>query len=249
MAGEFDRLGMLIGASALERLARAHVALLGVGGVGGFTAETLARSGVGHVTLVDGDWVALGNVNRQIVALHSTLGEYKVDVARRRMLDINPEMQVDARACMFMPGDAAPFDGDVDYVIDAIDMVAAKLALAELCMDMGVPLISCMGTGNKFDPSRLEVADIYSTDVCPLCRVMRRELRRRGVPALKVVYSREMPVRPCAELGAAGPGQSGDGAGARRGTPGSTMFVPPVAGIMLAREAILHIIGAQRSAQ
>ncbi len=237
MAGEFERLGMLIGPDGLARLARAHVALLGVGGVGGYAAEALARSGVGHVTLVDGDRVALSNINRQIVALHSTLGEYKVEVARRRMLDINPDMRVDARARAFLPGDPAPFDADVDYVIDAIDMVAAKLALVELCAGMGVPLISCMGTGNKFDPTRLEVADIYSTDVCPLCRVMRRELRRRGVSALRVVYSREQPAQPRADA------VEPDAARARRGTPGSTMFVPPVAGIMLAREAVLHILG------
>lgn len=236
MAGEFDRLSMLIGEAALERLAAAHVALLGVGGVGGYAAEALARSGVGHVTLVDGDRVTLSNINRQLIALHSTLGEWKVEAARRRMLDINPRMRVDACARAFMPGDPAPFGPDVDYVIDAIDMVSAKLALAELCRDMNVPLISCMGTGNKFDPTRLEVADIYSTDVCPLCRVMRRELRRRGIPALKVVFSREAPAAPRAP--------AGDG---RRGTPGSTAFVPPVAGIMLAREAVLHIICASRS--
>ncbi len=247
MAGEFDRLNMLIGSDALSRLAQAYVVLFGVGGVGGFTAETLARSGVGHVTLIDGDRVAMSNINRQIVALHSTLGEYKVEAARRRMLDINPEMRVDALARMFMPGDAAPFGADVDYVIDAVDMVAAKLALAELCIGMDVPLISCMGTGNKFDPTRLEVADIYSTDVCPLCRVMRRELRKRGVSALKVVYSREQPTPPRVEPDAHSDGTS-DESRARRATPGSTMFVPPVAGIMLAREAVLHIIGAQRSA-
>lgn len=234
MSEEFSRLQRVIGPEALDKLKQAHVALFGVGGVGGFAAETLARSGVGHVTIVDGDDVAVSNINRQIIALHSTVGQSKVETARRRMLDINPGMQVTAIHGVFMPGDKPPFDAQTDYVIDAIDMVAAKLELATLCRDMGVPLISCMGTGNKLDPTQLRVADISETSVCPLCRVMRRELRKLGMEHLRVLYSPETPVTPIDD------GEQAQGA--RRSVPGSTMFVPPVAGIMLAREAIMAII-------
>lgn len=234
MCKEFDRLRRITGQAVMDKLSAAHVALLGVGGVGGFAAEALARSGIGKVTLIDGDTVALSNMNRQMVALHSTLGQYKAEVARRRMLDINPRMQVNAVTKMFMPDDAAPFDENVDYVIDAIDMVAVKLKIAELCTQMHIPLISCMGTGNKFDPSQLKIADIYKTEVCPLCRVMRRELRKRGIPALKVLYSTESPAQIV-------DADMTDGSNGR--IPGSTMFVPPVAGLMLAREAFMHIAG------
>ncbi|MGI6183769.1 MAG: tRNA threonylcarbamoyladenosine dehydratase [Candidatus Fimadaptatus sp.] len=235
MSGEFDRFARVVGGKALDRLRGAHVALLGVGGVGGFAAEALARSGVGHITIVDGDSVALSNINRQIIALHSTLGMSKVDAARARILDISPDTEVTAVKRMYMPGEPLPFDLPVDFVIDAIDMVAAKVELACRCEEMGIPLISCMGTGNKLDPSLLRVADIYSTDVCPLCRVMRRELRKRGVGSLRVVFSPEEPLRPIED------GEQPQGA--RRSVPGSTMFVPPVAGIMLAREAVMSIIG------
>lgn len=235
MSGEFVRLARVIGLDAVERLTRAHVVLFGVGGVGGFAAEALARSGVGEITLIDGDEVALSNINRQVIALHSTLGRPKVEVARERLMDINPAIKVNAVRRVYLPGDELPFDADVDCVIDAIDTVASKVELACACERLGVPLISCMGTGNKLDPALLRVADIYSTDVCPLCRVMRRELRKRGVARLKVVYSPEEPLKPRED------GEQPQLA--RRSVPGSTMFVPPVAGIMLAREAVLSIIG------
>ena len=237
MREELCRLARVVGAEAIERLRGAHVALLGVGGVGGFAAEALARSGVGEITLVDGDEVALYNINRQVIALHSTVGRAKVEVARARLLDINPDMKVNALWRVYLPGDELPFPPDVDYVIDAIDTVASKVELACECARLGVPLISCMGTGNKLDPTLLRVSDIYATDVCPLCRVMRRELRRRGVERLKVVFSTETPVKPIDD------GEQAQGA--RRSVPGSTMFVPPVAGIMLAREAVMSRIGGE----
>ena len=231
----FCRLARVISADALERLKNAHVVLFGVGGVGGFAAEALARSGVGEITLIDGDDVARSNINRQVIALNSTIGRSKVEVARERLLDINPNMRVNALQQVFLPGGEVPFGKDVSYVIDAIDTVAAKVELARVCREMDVPLISCMGTGNKLDPTLLRVSDIFSTEVCPLCRVMRHELRKRGIDSLKVVYSPELPRTPI---------DDGEQAQAsRRSVPGSTMFVPPVAGIMLAREVVLSIVG------
>ncbi len=231
----FCRLRRVIGNDALEKLHNAHVVLFGIGGVGGFAAEALARSGIGHLTIIDGDDVARSNINRQIIALNSTVGRPKVEVAKERLLDINPDMRIDALKQVFLPGQQVPFDSDTDYVIDAIDTVAAKVELVRVCRDMNVPLISCMGTGNKLDPTLLQVADIFDTEVCPLCRVMRHELRKRGIDHLKVVYSPEIPITPI---------DDGEQAQAsRRAVPGSTMFVPPVAGIMLAREAVLSIVG------
>ena len=231
----FCRLARVIGADALERLKNAHVVLFGVGGVGGFAAEALARSGVGEITLIDGDDVARSNINRQVIALNSTIGRSKVEVARERLLDINPNMRVNALQQVFLPGGEVPFGKDVSYVIDAIDTVAAKVELVRVCREMDVPLISCMGTGNKLDPTLLRVSDIFSTEVCPLCRVMRHELRKRGIDRLNVVYSPEPPRTPI---------DDGEQAQAsRRSVPGSTMFVPPVAGIMLAREVVLSIVG------
>ena len=231
----FCRLRRVIGNDALEKLHNAHVVLFGIGGVGGFAAEALARSGIGHLTIIDGDDVARSNINRQIIALNSTVDRPKVEVAKERLLDINPDMRIDALKQVFLPGQQVPFDSDTDYVIDAIDTVAAKVELVRVCRDMNVPLISCMGTGNKLDPSLLQVADIFDTEVCPLCRVMRHELRKRGIDHLKVVYSPEIPITPI---------DDGEQAQAsRRAVPGSTMFVPPVAGIMLAREAVLSIVG------
>lgn len=231
----FCRLARVIGVDALERLKNAHVVLFGIGGVGGFAAEALARSGVGEITLIDGDDVARSNINRQVIALNSTIGRSKVEVARERLLDINPNMRVNALQQVFLPGGEVPFGKDVSYVIDAIDTVAAKVELVRVCREMDVPLISCMGTGNKLDPTLLRVSDIFSTEVCPLCRVMRHELRKRGIDRLKVVYSPEPPRTPI---------DDGEQAQAsRRSVPGSTMFVPPVAGIMLAREVVLSIVG------
>ena len=233
----FLRTQMLLGADALDKLSRCHVIVFGLGGVGSYAAECLARSGVGELTLVDQDTLSLTNINRQLYALHSTVGRAKVEVARERLLDINPDMKVNALRRVYLPGDELPFPPDVAYVIDAIDTVASKVELACECERLGVPLISCMGTGNKLDPTLLRVSDIYATDVCPLCRVMRRELRSRGVARLKVVFSTETPVKPIDD------GEQAQGA--RRSVPGSTMFVPPVAGIMLAREAVMSIIGGE----
>jgi len=224
MNEQHTRTALLLGPAALETLARSRVAVFGLGGVGGHAAEALARSGVGTLDLIDGDTVSESNLNRQIVALHSTLGQPKAQVMAQRALDINPDCEANARAVFFDAGTASQFDfTQYDYVLDCIDSVTSKLLLVELCRAAGTKIISCMGAGNKLDPARFEIADIYSTSVCPLARVMRRELRNRGVPALKVVYSKEEPVshsRP----------------------PGSIAFVPSVAGLVMAGEAIKEMI-------
>ena len=235
MAEEFSRTEQLLGAPALERLRRAHVAVFGIGGVGGHAAEALARSGVGAITLVDSDRVALSNCNRQIIALHSTLGQYKTEAMARRILDINPLAQVFSRPVFYLPETAGQFDfSQYDYVVDAVDTVSAKLALAEAARDAGTPLISAMGAGNKLDPTAFRVADIAETSVCPLARVMRRELKKRGISHLKVVYSREQPQPP-----------AGDG-DPRRQAPGSVAFVPPVMGLILAGEVIRELTAGER---
>ena len=223
----FSRTEQLLGPEAMERLKHAKVAVFGIGGVGGFAAEALARSGVGALELVDSDTVAPSNLNRQIIALHSTLGLPKVEAAKARFRDINPELDVSVRALFFTPETAADFDfSQYDYVIDAVDTVAAKLALAEAARDAGVPLISAMSAGNKLDPTAFRVADIAKTSVCPLARVMRRELKKRGIYHLKVVYSQEQPLP-------APPATEG-----QRPTIGSVAFVPSVMGLILAGEVI-----------
>lgn len=228
------RTRMLVGDDGVKRLQRAHVAVFGLGGVGGHAAEALARAGVGRLTLVDGDTVAPSNLNRQLVALHSTLGQNKAEVMARRAMDINPDAILHARTEFFTERTRERFCfSDFDYVVDAIDMVSAKLMLAECCRDAVVPLISCMGTGNKLDPQRLTVADIYDTQMCPLARVMRRELRARAIDRLKVVYSLEPPLVP-------GAGEETPG---RRQTPGSVSFVPAAAGILLAAEVLRDLCG------
>ena len=234
MADQFSRTELLLGAQAMERLRRARVILFGVGGVGGYAAEALARGGVGALDLVDDDRVSLTNLNRQIVALHSTLGQYKVDAARDRLLDINPDMTVNAYRVFYGPETADSFDlTRYDYVIDAVDTVAAKLELAVRAQAAGTPIISCMGAGNKLDPTAFEVGDISKTSVCPLARVMRRELKKRGAAHLKVVWSREPPLTP---------GESGEKTG-RRQVPGSVSFVPPAAGLALAGAVIRDLAG------
>ncbi len=216
----FSRSARLLGVDAIARLAASNVAVFGVGGVGSFAVEALVRSGIGSLLLVDKDVVDLTNCNRQLYALRSTIGRPKVEVAKERALDINPHVQIDARQLFYLPGQTnAPSLAGFDYVIDAIDNVTAKIALVEEAMRCVVPIVSAMGAGNKLDPTRFEVADIYATSVCPLCKVMRRELKKRGVPSLAVVYSREEPLTPL-----------GDDAR----TPGSVSFVPPVAGMILA---------------
>lgn len=229
MREEFSRSTLLLGEEAAEFLARKTVAVFGIGGVGGFAVEALARSGVGTLHLIDSDRVSLSNINRQIAALHSTVGKRKTEVMRERVLDINPQIRVFVHNCFFLPENAGEFDfSSYDYVVDAVDTVTAKLELAVRAKEAGVPLISCMGAGNKLDPAAFEVADIYGTSVCPLARVMRRELKKRGVNQLKVVYSKEKPVPPHVRNS----GQTGSP------VPGSVAFVPSVAGLMLAGEVI-----------
>ncbi len=234
MESPFGRMELLVGTAGRESLARSRVAGFGLGGVGSFAAEALARSGIGTLDLIDPDRVAPGNLNRQLYALHSTLGRYKADVARERILDINPEARVNVHRIFYGPDTADLFDfSSYDYVADAIDTVTGKLDLVLRAKESGTPVISAMGAGNKLDPTAFRVADIYETSVCPLARVMRRELRKRGVDSLKVVYSRETPA-------AAGAGET---EGVRRSpVPGSVAFVPPVAGLILAGEIVRDIL-------
>ena len=232
MLNPFSRLELMLGEEAVAKLKASRVAVFGVGGVGGYVVEALARSGVGTLDLIDDDTVNLTNLNRQIIALHSTLGTHKVDAAKARILDINPDCIVNAHKTFFLPETAAQFDfAQYDYVVDAIDTVSGKIELAVRCRDAGVPLISCMGAGNKLDPTAFVVTDISKTSVCPLARVMRRELKKRGIEHMKVVYSPE-PAQP--QKGA--PDESE--AGIRRSVPASNAFVPAVAGLIAAGEVI-----------
>lgn len=234
---QFSRTSLLLGEDALDKLARSRVAVFGVGGVGGYAVEALARSGVGALDLIDNDTVSLTNLNRQIIALHSTLGRYKVDVAAERVRDINPDCRVTVYKTFYLPETQALFDfTQYDYVVDAIDTVKGKLALVEQAQKAGAPIICSMGAGNKLNPAAFEVADIYQTSVCPLAKVMRVECRKRGIPRLKVVYSRETPAEPRENAAEAPlPG--------RRAVPGSVAFVPSAAGLILAGEVILDLVG------
>ncbi len=235
MLGPFSRSELLLGSEGLQRLANARVAVFGVGGVGSFVAEGLARGGVGHITLFDNDVVSLTNLNRQLVALHSTLGQPKVEIMAARIRDINPQAQVECHACFYMPENAHEYPLEsYDYVVDAIDTVTAKLELAQQAHKAGVPIISCMGAGNKLDPTAFCVADIYETSVCPLAKAMRKALRERGVPALRVLYSKEPPSPHRCEI---------EKDSQKRQTPGSLPFVPSVAGLILAGEVIKHLAG------
>ena len=229
------RTALLLGQEGVDRLAAASVAVFGLGGVGSYAAEALARAGVGRLILVDGDVVEETNLNRQLVALHSTLGRSKAEVAAQRVLDIAPGCRAEAHAMFYLPEQGQGLIDGCDYVADCIDMVSAKLALAEECRDKGIPLISAMGCGNKLDPTRFLVADIQETKVCPLCRVMRRELKKRGIGSLTVVYSEEPPRGPLEELATPAPG--------RRAVPGSISFVPSAAGLILAGEIIRRLGG------
>ena len=234
MTGSFSRTALLLGDEALARLKKARIAVFGVGGVGGYAVEALARSGVGALDLIDNDTVAQSNINRQIIALNSTVGQYKADAAAKRVLDINPECDVRAVKVFYMPETADEFDFTrYDYIIDAIDTVTGKLALARQAQDAGTPIISCMGAGNKLDPTAFEVADIYDTSICPLARIMRKECRARGIKRLKVVYSKEMPARPVKKI---------EEQTVSRDTPGAVSFVPPVAGLIIAGEVIKDLI-------
>ena len=234
MNGQFARTRLLLGDDGISRLAAARVAVFGVGGVGGYAAEALARSGVGTLDLIDSDTVALSNLNRQIIATHSTVGMFKVDAAAARIKDINPDAVVHTYKVFYTPETEDMFDfADYDYIIDAIDTVTGKIALVMNAQASGVPIISSMGAGNKLDPTAFEVADIYKTSVCPLARVMRRELKKRGVKRLKVVYSKEEPLVPAASDESLPEG--------KRQIPGSVAFVPSVAGLIIAGEVVKDI--------
>jgi tRNA A37 threonylcarbamoyladenosine dehydratase len=244
MPDQFSRTELLLGKPAMERLAGCRVAVFGIGGVGGYVCEALARSGVGALDLIDDDKVCLSNINRQIIATNKTVGQYKTDVMKERILDINPDAKVNTYRCFFLPENASDFPFDkYDYVVDAIDTVTAKIELVMQCQNSGVPIISSMGAGNKLDPTKFRVADIYKTQMDPLAKVMRRELKKRGVKKLKVVYSEEEPVVPDADAAEnqvdAGTARQGT---KRRSTPGSTAFVPSVAGLIIAGEVIKDLI-------
>lgn len=238
---QFVRTEMLLGAETMEKLQNAHVAIFGVGGVGGYVAEALARSGVGKFDLIDNDTVALSNINRQIIATHSSVGKYKVDVMKERILDINPNAEVTVHKCFFLPENSGEFDfSKYTYIVDAIDTVTAKLELIVRADEVGVPIISSMGTGNKLDPTRLEVSDIYKTEVCPLARVMRTELKKRGIKKLKVVYSKEQPIKRAKNNKEQ---ITSENTGRIRDVPGSVAFVPSVAGLIIAGQVIKDIKG------
>ncbi len=227
MNERFSRTELLIGTDAMEKLKNSHVCVFGVGGVGGYVCEALARSGVGYLTLVDNDTVSVSNINRQIFALTSTVGMLKTAAAKERLTDINPGIKITEHNMFYLPETADEIDlTEFDYVVDAIDTVTAKIYLAQTCDELNVPLISSMGTGNKLDPTQFEVTDIYKTSVCPLARVMRTELKKRNVKKLKVVYSKEQPKNAVAD--------SSNG----RHAPGSNAFVPSVAGLVIASEVI-----------
>lgn len=227
MSERFSRTELLLGSEAMDKLHRAYVAVFGIGGVGGYVTEALARSGVGHFDLIDNDKVCQSNINRQIIATEDTLDKYKVDVMKERILSINPDAEVNVYKCFYLPENSKQFNfSRYTYVADAIDTVTAKIELVLQAQKTGVPIISSMGTGNKLDPARFEIADIYKTSVCPLAKVMRRELRKRGVEKLKVLYSKEEPIK------------SAEG----RSVPGSVSFVPPAAGLIIAAEIVKDII-------
>lgn len=238
MNEQFARTALLIGSDGIDRLQNAKVALFGIGGVGSFTAEALIRAGVGALDLFDNDTVAPSNLNRQLIALHSTIGRYKVDAARERLLDINPNAKIGAHVLFYLPENADEVDlSGYDYIVDCIDTVASKIELTVRAEKLRVPIIASMGTGNKLDPTTFEVADISKTSVCPLARVMRQELRKRGIEHLKVVYSREIPRTPLESERTEKP------QGSRRSTPGSISFCPSVAGLILAGEVIRDLTG------
>lgn len=227
---QFERTALLLGKASVERLARKRVAVFGVGGVGGFVCEGLVRAGIGAIDIVDKDIVALSNINRQLIALHSTVGKNKVDVLEERLKDINKNLIIKKYKCFFLPETSETFDfREYDYVVDAIDTVTGKIELILKAKEAGVPIMSAMGAGNKLEPAGFQVSDIYKTSVCPLARVMRRELKKRGVEKLKVVYSKEEPIKPQFEEG-------------EEVVPGSISFVPPVVGLIIAGEVVKDLI-------
>lgn len=226
MSNQFSRTQLIFGAENMDKIQKSRVAVFGVGGVGGYTVEALARSGVGTLDLIDNDKVCLSNINRQIIATRSTVGKYKVDVAKERILDINPDAKVNIYKTFYLPETKDQFHfEDYDYVVDAIDTVTGKIQLVLQAQEAGTPIISSMGAGNKINPSQFEVADIYKTSVCPLAKVMRRELKKRGIKKLKVVYSKEKPIKNSEDV------------------PGSNAFVPSTVGLIIAGEVIKDILG------
>ncbi len=249
MLDQFSRTRLLLGAAAMEKLKNARVAVFGIGGVGGYVCEALVRSGVGHFDLVDDDKVCLTNLNRQIIATRKTVGKYKTEVMKERMLDINPDAEVTDHRCFFLPENADEFHfEEYDYVVDAVDTVTAKIELVMKCREKGVPVISSMGAGNKLDASAFRVADIYKTKMCPLAKVMRHELKKRGIKNLKVVYSEEKPIRPLEDMSISCRSNCICPPGAehkcteRRDIPGSVAFVPSAAGLIIAGEVVKDLI-------
>ena len=233
MTEEFIRSAILLGDNNLQKLQNAHVAVFGIGGVGGYIVEALARSSVGTIDLIDNDIISLSNINRQIIALHSTIGMLKTEVAKQRALDINPHIKINCHNCFFLPENASQVNfAQYDYVADAIDTVSGKISLAEQAYKTNTPIISAMGAGNKLDGTAFKVSDISKTKVCPLAKVMRKELRKRGIEHLKVVYSEEIPLMP----------KKIDDNSNLRQTPGSVAFVPPIVGLLMAGEIIKDII-------
>ena len=239
---QFSRTELLYGEEAMRKLAASRVAVFGIGGVGGYVVEALVRSGVGTLDIVDDDKVCMSNLNRQIIATRETIGRYKVDVAEERIHDINPDCVVNAHKTFFLPETQDQFDfSEYDYVVDAIDTVAGKLAIIEKAKKAGTPVISSMGAGNKINPAMFEVSDIYKTTICPLAKVIRHECRKRGIDSLKVVYSKEMPIKPIEDTGCSQ--EVAENRTKRRATPGSTAFVPSVVGLIIAGEVINDITG------
>lgn len=229
MEGAFDRTASLLGQEAMEKLKGSRVAVFGIGGVGGFVVEALVRTGISEIDIIDNDKVCLSNINRQIIATRKTVGMYKVDVMKERILDINPDVKVHTYKCFFLPENSEEFDFyKYDYIVDAVDTVTAKLELIVKANEHKVPIISCMGAGNKLDPTKLEVSDIYKTSMCPLAKVMRKELRARDIKSLKVVYSKEVPIKPKIK----------NNKEESRPAPGSVSFLPSVAGLIIAGELI-----------
>lgn len=249
MLNQFSRTELLLGKEAMERLSRARVAVFGIGGVGGYVCEALVRSGVGAFDLIDDDKVCLTNLNRQIIATRKTIGRYKTEVMRERILEINPDADVRIHQCFFLPENADEFAfEEYDYVVDAVDTVTAKLELVMKAKEKNVPIISSMGAGNKLDGSQFKVADIYQTKVCPLAKVMRRELKNRGIRDLKVVYSEEPPIRPVEDMAISCrtncicPPGAQHKCTERRDIPGSTAFVPSIAGLIIAGEVVRDLV-------
>ena len=237
MADQYSRTRLLLGQDGIEKLRNARIALFGLGGVGGYAVEALARAGVGHMDLIDDDTISLTNLNRQILATHSSIGKYKVDVAADRIRDIDPSIEVRTFQTFYLPDTAALFDfSQYDYVLDAIDTVTGKLMLIAQAKEAGTPVISCMGTGNKLDATAFEVADISKTSGCALARIMRKECAKRGIKGVKVVYSKELPLEPLEDPD--DPLEPQREGSSRRSTPGSTAFVPGVAGLIMAGEVI-----------